>query len=182
VLTPVGNTLLTVQGVNANGTLRLTVSTAATTKVSLTISSSFSVSCVNGLSGLTLNSQAGAIPPGGPIKPTSGNPDLRGLRITPQALQGPLGSASTTLASNDFSVPAFSNSACPSLAPVFDAPLGGWNALPSQDSASQNNNYFDKATPPADAGTPGWVQFFATTTVSDLGLPIGPPSGFTLNP
>jgi hypothetical protein len=181
-LTPVGDTLLTVDGVNSQGELQLSVTTSAKTEVALAISSSFEITCENGVTTVTLTSHNDGVPPGGPTPPTRGNLDLRGLRIPPTALQGPLGSATTTLASNDFSVPAFSNSACPSLAPVFDSPLAGWNALPSQDSASQNNNYFDKNPLPAIAGTPGWVQFSATTTVSDLGLPVGPPSGFSLNP
>ena len=181
-LVPVGNTGLTVDGVNADGSLRLSVTTSAVTHMSLRFGTGPKFTCQNNVTTVTLTSQPATLPATGPIKPAPGNPDLRGLRVGPQPLVGPLGIATTRLATNDFSVPAFSVTACPQLAPVFDSPLAGWNALPSQDLPQQNNNYFDKSTPPAIAGNPGWVQFVATTTISDLGLPIGPPSGFNLGP
>lgn len=179
VISPKGSTTLSVAGVNGNGSLRLSVTTSAVTTVSVKFGS-FESSCTNGLTTVTLVSQRTGIPNGGPVAPSRGNPDFRGLRIAPVPLIGPLGSATTTLGSNDFSVPAFSVPNCPTLAPIFDAPLGGWNTLSAADSPKQNNNYFDKTPLPADAGTPGWVQFSATTTISSLGLPVGPPKGFSL--
>jgi hypothetical protein len=179
VLTPKGNSVLTVTGVNGNGALRLSVTTAATTTVNLTVGST-SETCTNGVTTVTLVSQRNGIPAGGPIAPNRGNPDVRGLRIPPEPLEGPLGSSSTTLGSNDFYVPAFSVPNCPLISAIYDAPLGGWNTLSSADPPQQNNNYFDQPNPPAIAGHPGWVQFSATTTISTLGLPVGPPSGFTL--
>jgi hypothetical protein len=179
VLTPKGNTTLSVAGVNGNGSLRLSVTTSAITTVSVKVGA-LSESCTNGVSTVTLGSELEGVPSGGPITPSRGNPDLRGLQIHPTSLDGPLGSATTTLGSNDFHVPAFSVSNCPFLAPIFDAPLGGWNTLSPSDSPQQNNNYFDQPNPPAIAGNPGWVQFSATTTISSFGLPVGPPSGFSL--
>lgn len=176
-LQPVGTTTLTVTGVQPNGALDLRVSTSAITHVSITLPG-VSESCSDNVTSVTLTTQSGRVPKGGPIPPKSGNPDLRGLQTPPTPLTGPLATASSIVASNDFSVPAFSQTACPLLAAVFDAPLGGWNAKSSSDAASENNNYFDQTPPPADAGTPGWVQFTAATTVSSLGFPIGPPSGF----
>jgi hypothetical protein len=182
VLNPVGNSQLSVTGVEANGSLDLTITTSAVTTLGIT-TPNISQTCSDGATALTLTSQLpSSLPTGSPVPPDAGNPDLRSLRTTPSPLSGPLGTATTTLATNDFSVPAFSTSACPLLAAVFDAPLGGWNALPSKDSANQNNNYFDKSPLPADAGLPGWVQFSATTTISDLGLPAGPPAGFSVSP
>jgi hypothetical protein len=176
-LTPVGTTELGVTGVGAGGTLSLTVKTSATTTLSFS-TPTVSSTCTDAPTSLALSSTRPAgLPAGAPVTPDAGNPDFRGLRVAPAPLTGPLGSATTTLASNDFSVPAFSPASCPFLAAVFDSPLAGWNALPSTDPSSKNNNYFDKSPLPADAGTPGWVQFSATTTISDIGLPTGPPGG-----
>jgi len=181
-VTPVGTSTLTVTGVEPDGALMLSVTTSAITALNITLPGT-SESCQDDPTTITLSTQEPAgLPPGAPIKPERGKPDLRGLQTPPQPLTGPLAHASSTVASNDFSVPAFSQTACPLLAAVFDAPLAGWNALPSKDPASLNNNYFDQNPAPADAGTPGWVQFSATTTVSSLGIPIGPPPGFSLGP
>lgn len=181
-LTPVGTSTLTVTGVQPDGALMLSVTTRAVTALNITIPH-VSESCQDAPTTITLSTQEPAsLPPGAPIKPNRGDPDLRGLQTPPVPLTGPLASASSIVASNDFFVPAFSQTACPLLAAVFDGPLGGWNKLSPQQPASVNNNYFDKTPPPADAGTPGWVQFSATTTVSSLGIPVGPPAGFSLGP
>jgi hypothetical protein len=181
-LSPSGDSQLDVTGVAANGALMLSVTTSAVTTLNLTLPG-VSQTCSDAATDLALSSEEpNGLPAGAPISPNAGNPDDRGLRTAPTPLTGPLGTASTTLGTNDFSVPAFSATSCPALAAVFDAPLAGWNTRSSKDPASENNNYFDKSPPPADAGTPGWVQFSATTTISDLGLPAGPPAGFTLSP
>jgi len=181
-LTPVGTSALTVTGVESDGALMLSVSTSAVTALNITLPG-VSESCQDAPTTITLSTQEPAgLPPGAPIKPKRGDPDLRNLQTPPEPLTGPLASASSTVAGNDFSVPAFSQTACPLLAAVFDGPLAGWNTLSPKEPASKNNNYFDKTPPPADAGTPGWVQFSATTTVSRLGIPVGPPPGFSLGP
>ncbi len=177
-LTPVGNTTLTVMGVDQNGALNLSVTTSAKANLSITLPTT-SETCSDDPTSITLSTQVpSGLPAGAPIPPKPPNPDLRGLQTLPAPLTGPLGTATSTVASNDFYVPAFSPTACPLLAAVFDAPLAGWNAKSSSDPASQNNNYYDKNPLPADAGTPGWVQFTSTTTVSSLGIPVGPPTGF----
>jgi hypothetical protein len=179
-LTPTGETSLTVTGVGAGGSLQLGVTTSASTTLSITLPNT-AESCQDAPATIALSSQHPYwLPAGAPVRPDAGNPDFRRPRVKPAPLTGPLGTATTTLASNDFSVPAFSTTSCPLLAAVFDSPLAGWNALPSQDPATKTNNYFDKSPLPADAGTPGWVQFSATTTISDLGLPVGPPSGLSV--
>jgi hypothetical protein len=181
-LTPVGTTQLTVTGVGTGGSLSLRVATAASTSLSLTTPNG-SETCQDEPADIALASQEPAgLPAGAPSPPVGDNPDFRSLRVVPAPLTGPLGTATATLGSDDFSVPAFSPTTCPFLASIFDAPLAGWNALPSQDPASKTNNYFDKSPFPADAGTPGWVQFSATTTISDLGLPVGPPAGLSAVP
>ncbi|MGH9172590.1 MAG: hypothetical protein ACRD0Z_17275 [Acidimicrobiales bacterium] len=176
-----GGSSLTVTGVQPDGALDLSVTTGAQAGLSISFPGGSGESCQNAKTTITLSTQLPSkLPAGAPVPPVSGNPDLRSLRNLPRPLTGPLATASSIVASNDFSVPAFSEKTCPLLAAVFDAPLAGWNAKSSSDSASENNNYFDKSRPPADAGTPGWVQFSATTTVSALDLPVGPPTGFTL--
>jgi hypothetical protein len=181
-LNPAGDSQLTVTGVEPDGALMLSVTTSASTTLNITLPTT-SETCSSGQTSITLSSQRpSSLPAGSPITPTPGNPDFRSIRAHPLPLTGPLGTATTTLASNDFYVPAFSPAACPLLAEVFDSPLAGWNTLPPKDPATETNNYFDKSPLPADAGVPGWDQFSATTTISDLGLPVGPPSGFTLSP
>jgi hypothetical protein len=180
-LTPDGDSSLTVTGVQPDGALDLSVTTAARAGLSISLPGGGGESCENAKTTITLSTEIpGNLPPGAPAAPLPGNPDVRSLRHLPRPLSGPLATASSIVASNDFGVPAFSQTACPLLAAVFDAPLAGWNAKSSSDPASENNNYFDKNPPPADAGTPGWVQFSATTTVSALDLPVGPPAGFSL--
>ncbi|HEV2361359.1 MAG TPA: hypothetical protein VGS21_06640, partial [Acidimicrobiales bacterium] len=181
-ITPVGNTVLTVTGVEPNGQLDLSVSTSAVTTLSVQLPGN-SETCSDTPTNIVLSTvHPTSRPKGSPIKPLAPNPDLRGPQTQPLALNGPLGTASATVFSNNFSVAAFSASACPLLSTVFNAPLAGWNAKPSQDPATVNNNYQDKKVPPAIAGNPGWVQFSATTTVSSFGLLVGPPPGFSLTP
>jgi hypothetical protein len=176
VLTPSGDTHLTVTGVQSDGALDLRVTTSAVTTITELVSQPYPV-CQNKATTVTLSTQApSSLPPGAPIKPTSGNPDFRGLQKTPVPLTGPLATASSTAASNDFYVPAFpQNSVCTGAVPfLFNIPLAGYNTLPPKD-APRTNNYKGNA---AEAGTPGWDQFWATTTVVTLGFPIGPPPGF----
>ena len=178
-LTPVGTTSLTVSGVEADGALDLRVTTSAVTTVSILVGTTPPI-CQNSATTITLSTQAPSnLPPGAPIPPKPGNPDERGLQTAPQPLTGPLASSTSTVATNDFSVPAFPLSSACTFAATLNAPLAGWNAITPNDPASENNNYYDKPTAPADAGTPGWDQFSAATTVATLGLPVGPPAGFS---
>jgi hypothetical protein len=180
-LAPIGDSVLTVAGVASDGALELTVRTSAITTVGIHLPT-VSESCPNDVTTMTLSSQQRTLSPDGPIAPNPGNPDDRGMQTSLTPVVGPLGSATTSLGSNDFTVPAFSTVNCPIVASVFDGPLGGWNTLSSSAPATENNNYFDKTPLPAIAGLLGWVQFSATTTISDIGLPVGPPSSFSLNP
>ena len=85
------------------------------------------------------------------------------------------------MASNDFAIPAFFPSATgspcsPFLAASLNTYAGGWNAVfKDQDEGLY---YLDGGTNPM-AAEPGWAQFTATTTVVTLGLPTGPPPGFS---
>jgi hypothetical protein len=178
VLTPSGDTKLTVTGVEPDGALEIAVTTSAVTTVKILDSSPVPI-CQNAPTTLTLSTQSpSGLPSGAPIAPRPGNPDLRPLQTAPAPLTGPLAKSSSTVASDDITVPAFPATTACTFSQTLDAPLGGWNNLPSQDADAVNNNYYDKTPLPANAGLPGWVQFSAITTVVTLGFPIGPPPNF----
>ncbi len=85
------------------------------------------------------------------------------------------------MASNDFSIPAFvpspSGTPCTSfLADSLNTYAGGWNSVFKDQS--EGLYYLNGGTNPT-AAEPGWAQFTATTTVVTLGLPTGPPPGFS---
>jgi len=169
-LTPTGQTTLTVSGVESNGALDLQVNTAASATVTLNTQT-----CAqSGPTLLNLSTQLPtSLPAGAPIAPTAGNPDYRSMQTAPAALTGPLATASSTLVSNDFQIPAWGvppTAACPDpgIQESLNEPAGGY---------SKNNSvqYVDQTTP---AGQNGWSQFSATTSVVTLGLPIGPPPNF----
>ena len=85
------------------------------------------------------------------------------------------------MASNDFSVPAFVPSAsgtpCTAfLADSLNTYAGGWDSLFRDQGLGLY--YVDGGTNPT-AAEPGWAQFTATTTVVSVGLPTGPPAGFS---
>jgi hypothetical protein len=177
-LTPSGTTNLTVTGVQADGALNLSVTTSATTTITLTGETGTGVCKQSGPTVIPLKTVAAGLPPGSPVPPEPGNTDYRSLQTLPTPLTGPLASASSTVASNDFSVPAFPLVGTCTFAQTLNGPLGGWNSLTPKDPPTMNNNYYDKNPLPTDAGSPGWGQFTATTTVVTLGLPVGPPPSF----
>jgi hypothetical protein len=174
-LTPVGDSTLTVTGVEPDGALELSVTTSAQTTVSLTEGTA-TQTCVNAPTAVTLSTEVPtSLPAGAPVPPTAGNPDLRSLQLAPLPLTGPLASASSTGSSNDFSVPAFAyppSKACPAegISGLLNTPLGGWNV--------KGNTIYYGHPHSATAGRPGWVQFTVTTTVFALELPVGPPLNF----
>jgi len=174
-LTPVGESSLTVTGVEPDGALNLRVTTSAITTVNLTVAKQ---TCENAPTTITLSTQSpSSLPAGAPIPPTQGNPDYRSPQTPPLPLTGPLASASSTASSNDFYVPAFAQpptKACPAagISDTLNTPLGGWNT-------KGNSIYYKHRPVAAIAGTPGWDQFTVTTTVVALDLPVGPPSTFS---
>ena len=96
-------------------------------------------------------------------------------------MTGPLADATSTLTSSDFSVPAFfpSPGGTPCtlfLAESLNTYAGGWDT----NFADQGEGlyYLNGGTNPI-AAPPGWAQFSATTTIVTLGLPTGPPPGFS---
>jgi hypothetical protein len=93
----------------------------------------------------------------------------------PSPLTGPLAHATATLGSDNFSVPEFVPSSCIWANAVLNQALAG-------DTQGKNNWPCPSPTStncPSIAGRPGWLQFSAQTTVTHLGLPIGPPAGFS---
>ncbi len=182
-LTPVGTTSLAVTGVQPDGALELSVSTAAVTTVGEfpPPPSTVSFTCRDDPTALTLSTQAAGLPATAPEPPTPPNTDDRALQTPAQPLTGPLASATSTVASNDFSVPAFfpnaSGSPCSLfLAVSLNTYAGGWDSKFADQS--QGRYYIDGGNNPIVA-EPGWAQFTATTTVVTLGLPTGPPPGFS---
>ena len=120
------------------------------------------------------------LPASAPPPPNPPNSDDRSLQTTPQPLTGPLAAATSTVASNDFSIPAFipskSGSPCSLfLADSLNTYAGGWNSV-FQDQ-DEGLYYLNGGNNPIVA-EPGWAQFTATTTVVTFGLPVGPPAGF----
>jgi hypothetical protein len=179
-LKPTGNTTLTVTGVQPNGALNLSVTTAAITSVSLSIGTS-TQTCTNAPTSVTLSTQVpSGLPAQAPTAPTAGNPDYRPQQTPPAPLTGPFLSATSTTTSNDFSVPAFLPSrTCPAggIAVSLNTVAGGWNAL-SPNNLTGTPNYYNLPPNSPIAGFPGWNQFTVATNVASLGIPVGPPPGF----
>ena len=94
---------------------------------------------------------------------------------------GPLASGTSTVASNNFAIPAFAPSpggapCTPPVAELLNTYAGGFdNTLKDQLEGAY---YIAGGTNP-DAAEQGWAQFSATTTVVTLALPVGPPPGFS---
>ena len=183
-LTPSGTTSLTVSGVEPDGALDATVTTGAVTTVSEVPPppSTSTFTCQALPTSVTLSTTAGGLPATAPPPPTPPETDYRSLQTPPVPITGPLVGSTSTVASNDFSVPAFFPNATgttpctPFLADSLNTYAGGWDALfKDQDLGLY---YINGGTNPTVA-EPGWAQFSATTTVVSVGLPTGPPSGFS---
>ena len=178
-----GTTTLTVTGVEPDGSLDLSVSTAAVTTVSEVPPppSTSTFTCKTAPATVTLSTQRTPLPATAPQPPATPNPDRRSLQIPPEPLTGPLASSASTVASNDLAIPAFFPSAngspcSPFLAASLNTYAGGWDAKFSDQDVGLY--YLDGGTNPI-AAQPGWSQFTADTTVVTLRLPIGPPAGFS---
>jgi hypothetical protein len=183
-LTPSGTTSLTVSGVQPDGALDATVTTGAVATVSEVPPppSTSTFTCQALPTSVTLSTTAGGLPATAPPPPTPPETDYRSLQTPPVPITGPLVGSTGTIASNDFSVPAFFPNAtgttpCTAfLADSLNTYTGGWDALfKDQDEGLY---YINGGTNPTVAA-PGWAQFSATTTVVSVGLPTGPPSGFS---
>jgi hypothetical protein len=182
-LTPSGNTDVSVLGVEPGGGLDLQVSTGAVTTVSEYTSSGPPVAvCSDGAVDVTLSTVAPTgLPATAPPAPNPPNTDERVLQVPPLPLTGPLSSGTSTVASNDFDVPAFAPSpggapCTPPVAELLNTYAGGFDA--SFKDQGEGAYYVAGGTNP-EAAVPGWAQFSATTTVVTLGLPVGPPPGFS---
>jgi hypothetical protein len=120
------------------------------------------------------------LPATAPEAPDPPNTDDRGLQTPPLPLTGPLASSTSTVASNNFYIPAFFPSAGGSPCSIFLATslntyAGGWNSI----FKDQNQGlYYVNGGNGQYVVNPGWAQFTATTTVVTFGLPVGPPAGF----
>jgi hypothetical protein len=181
-LTPTGDTSLSVSGVEPDGSLDLQVSTSAVTTVTeVPPAPSPTFTCVGAPTNVTLSTVSPAgLPATAPGPPNPPNTDLRGLQTAPQALNGPLSSSTSTVASNNFSIPAFfpdeSGAPCSAfLATSLNTYAGGWNS--SFKDQNKGLYYVQGGTNPIVV-QPGWAQFTASTTVVTFGLPVGPPAGF----
>lgn len=178
-LHPSGNSNLTVTGVEPDGALEISVTTAATTTATLN-----TLSCTNAATQISLSTQTpSSLPPTAPVAPTPGNKDYRGLQTTPVALNGPLASATSTLVGNDFAVKAFlvnePSSACTiTLTTLLNTYAGGWGLGYGGGNGYGQGLYYQDGGTSSIVAQPGWAQFSATTTVAKLGLPVGPPSNF----
>jgi hypothetical protein len=182
-LTPYGTTSLTVTGVAADGALEATVSTAAVTTVSEVPPppSTSTFTCQGAPTTVTLSTQTTGLPATAPTPPIPPNTDDRSPQTPPQPVTGALADATSTMVSNDFSVPAFfpspSGAPCsPFLATSLNTYAGGWDSLFKDQG--EGLYYINGGTSPI-AAEPGWAQFSATTTIVTLGLPVGPPPGFS---
>ena len=183
-LTPSGTTSLSVSGVQPDGALDATVTTGAVTTVSEVPPppSTSTFTCQALPTSVTLSTTAGGLPATAPPPPTPPETDYRSPQTPPLPITGPLVGSTSTVASNDFSVPAFfPNTAGPTpcsafLADSLNTYAGGWDALFKDQDVGLY--YINGGTSPTVA-EPGWAQFSATTTVVSVGLPTGPPSGFS---
>jgi hypothetical protein len=183
-LAPYGTTTLTVSGVQPDGALDATVATGAVTTVGEVPPppSTSTFNCQAAPTTVALSTKAGGLPATAPPAPTPPETDLRSLQTAPLPITGPLTGSTSTVASNDFSVPAFIPNAIGAtpcslfLADSLNTYAGGWNALFKDQG--EGLYYVNGGTNPT-AAEPGWAQFSATTTVVRVGLNTGPPSGFS---
>ena len=182
-LAPSGTTTLTVTGVEPDGALDLSVTTAAVTTVSEVPPppSTTTFTCQSAPTTVTLRTGEIPLPASAPEPPVAPDPDDRTLQTPPEPVTGPLTSSTSTVASSDFGIPAFVPSASGSpcslfLAASLNTYAGGWNSIFSDQDVGLY--YLNGGTNPI-AAEPGWAQFTANTTVVSLGLPVGPPAGFS---
>jgi hypothetical protein len=182
-LTP-GNTNVSVLGVEASGGLDLQVTTSAQATVSEYTSPGPPVAvCSDAPVDVTLSTVTPtSLPATAPPAPNPPNTDERVLQVPPLPLTGPLSSGTSTVASNDFAIPAFAPSpggapCTPPVAELLNTYAGGFDA--SYKDQGEGAYYVAGGTDP-DAAVQGWAQFSATTTVVSLDLPVGPPPGFSL--
>jgi hypothetical protein len=183
-LTPSGDTSLTVTGVEPDGALDLSVSTAAVTTVSEVPPppSTTIFTCSDDPTSVTLSTVApSGLPATAPVAPDPPNTDDRVPQTVPEPDTGPLATSTSTVVSNDFQIPAFFPSpggtpCSPTVAETLNTYAGGWNG----DFRDQDKGlyYVDGGHNPI-AAEPGWAQFSATTTLVTLSLPQGPPAGFS---
>ena len=178
-----GTTTLTVSGVQPDGALDATVATGAVTTVDEVPPppSTSTFTCQAAPTTVSLSTKAGGLPASAPPPPTPPETDLRSLQTPPLPITGPLTGSTSTVASNNFSVPAFFPSAggtpCTSfLADSLNTYAGGWNSIFKDQGIGLY--YVNGGTNPT-AAEPGWAQFTATTTVVRVDLPTGPPPGFS---
>ena len=182
-LAPSGTTTLSVTGVAPNGALELAVTTSAVTTVNEVPPppSTTTFTCQAAPTTVTLRTLAIPLPATAPGPPVAPNSDDRSLQTPPEPVTGPLASATSRVTSNDFAIPAFipsaSGSPCsPFLAISLNTYAGGWNSIFNDQDLGLY--YLNGGTNPIVA-QPGWAQFTANTTVVSLGLPVGPPAGFS---
>jgi hypothetical protein len=183
-LTPSGDTSLAVSGVEPDGALDLQVTTSAVTTVNEfpPPPTTTSYSCQDAPTSIALSTVApSSLPATAPSPPDPPNTDERTLQTAPQPLTGPLDSSTSTVAGNDFKIPAFVPRGTCSLflAESLNTYAGGWDSV--FNDQDRGLYYIDGGKNPIVA-QPGWAQFSATTTVVTLGgpaLPVGPPANFT---
>ncbi|HXW34908.1 MAG TPA: hypothetical protein VEJ87_10055 [Acidimicrobiales bacterium] len=197
-LLPSGTTSLNISGVEADGALDLSVTSAATTSAVFVGAGVVTDAQQIAPTDVVLGTQLSTVPsPPGPSTPTnlcgtSGatepcNTDYRPLQVPPAPLTGPLSSASTTAGGNDFGVPVFEVNGKPDfgIASELDSYASGWGSSIEQVfdcyTASSEVGAIATGCPPyvnGQVADPGWTQFSASTNVVSVGLPVGPPQGF----
>jgi hypothetical protein len=156
---------LKVTGVASDGSIQVQGSACSKTEVDWYTTPTFILATTQTQpTVVTVSSTPGPLPATAPPPPTPGNPDERNLQFPLHGLHGPLQSATGSIGTNDFAIPAFQGAQ----ASVINSSIGGWNAAGTP-------NY----TSGPIAGQPGWNQFVADTSVVQVGLPVGVPSGFT---
>ena len=167
-ITPVGSAELSVTGVQPNGSLD--VSGSAAGAITLVDHTGTNQTCTQ-FAPTTLNISTEVTP-----EPKSGPPGV-GLipAFTPKPVVGPLRRAAGTVAGNDFAVTAFDQTKghC-LLATLLNAELAGTN---SQGVLQYPNPCLPHC--PVVAAPPGWTQFMAKVRITQLGLPVGVPPGFS---
>lgn len=181
---PTQDTKLSVTGVESNGALDLSVTTSAITTVSeVPPPPATTVYTCQDNPTVTLSTVATSLPATAPGPPDPPNTDDRSLQTLPAPLTGPLASSTSTVASNNFPVPAFIPSpggtpCSPTVADALNTYAGGWTGSFKQQGTGR---YYIEGGDNPVAAEPGWAQFTATTTVVNLGngaLPSAPPPGY----
>ena len=169
-------------GVEPDGALDLSVTTSAVTTVSEVPPppATPAYTCQDNPTVTLSTVSPSSLPVTAPGPPDPPNTDDRSLQTPPAPLTGPLAASTSTVASNNFAVPAFIPSpggppASPTVADALNTYAGGWTGSFKQQGTGR---YYIQGGKNPVAAEPGWAQFTATTTVVTLGLPVGPPAGF----